>query len=121
MFVIVDVEVLPDTEAGAEGSVLSDQCKWGDFGWCCWDVVIGDVDGFWVAVGVRAPSEKEPALNSYSWRRRERPEGLNSIVRGVDAPLRGGETCGDAAEEKDGEDEENEGERLDGATEAKVN
>ena len=62
------------------------------------------------AVGVRPPSEGEPGLDSYSWRRSERPEGLNNIVRGVDVPLCGGETWEDAFEDRDGEEEENEGE-----------
>jgi len=63
-----------------------------------------------MAVGVRAPSEFGSAPDSYSWRRRERPEGLSGAVRGVC----GGETWDEALEDKDGEEE------GEGATEAKV-
>jgi hypothetical protein len=82
---------------------------------------MGNLGEYLIAVGVRVPSEKESAMDSYSWRRRERPDGLKSIVRWVDTKLFGGETWGDASEDNDGEGEDNEGERWEGAAEAKVN
>jgi hypothetical protein len=92
-----DAEVLSDTG-------VVDRCGYGD-------IEMGSLGECWTTVGVRAPSEYELAPNSYSWRRSERPDGLNSAVRGVDAPLRGGEAREGASEDKDGEEEENDGEK----------
>lgn len=111
-----DAEVLPDTEADS----AADRCGSGELGRCGGNEM-GNPGECWMTVGVRAPSEYEVTPNSYSWRRRERPDGLNSAVRGVVTPLRGGEAREGASEENDGEEEENDGERCEGATEAKVN
>lgn len=111
-----DAEVLSDT--GVDSPV--DRCGSGDFG-TCGDIEMGSLGECWTTVGVRAPSEYELAPNSYSWRRSERPDGLNSAVRGVDTPLCGGEAREGASEDNDGVEEENDGEKWEGATEAKVN